>query len=65
MPVPLNRKQSYDCLIINLLIRQHMQNLQNVFLRVSAISKFAGQRNATQDNIKTIVSDLKRNRTGT
>ena len=61
MPVPLNRKQSYDCLIINLLIRQCMQNLQNVFLRVSAISK----RNDTQDNIKTIVSDLKRNRTGT
>ena len=36
MPVPLNCKESYDCLIISLLIRLRMQNMYFLFQRDSA-----------------------------
>ena len=35
-PVPLNRKESYDCVIISSVIRLRMQIMYNVFQRVYA-----------------------------
>ena len=54
VPVPLNRKQSYDCLIIRLLIRLRMQKFEKCFPKCFLFA-YSGQRNDPRINIKTIV----------
>ena len=57
VPVPLNRKQSYDCLNISLLISLRMQNIVKYFPTCFCfLNLHIGVKEMTpQINIKTIV----------